>query len=188
MGFYEDLSLSNKPEIQECFDDWYKSKFGQNIQIHRFDKNEQAQRIFGTDVVIILENGIRLSIDEKLRRYNNWKTFNTYPIELESCSHPERLKMGWFYTCLAHFIVYGDVNEKEDGLYDVFMFPLTYGFKLWILKQLSENNLFIRTARGINQTRFTFLSKKKITSICGEGNCYQLIMGEDDGISTNTLG
>jgi hypothetical protein len=179
MGFNEDLALANNPKVQLDFDIWYRSKFGEKVKIHRFDKNEEAQRIFGTDVVLILENGIRLSIDEKLRR-NKYINFSNWCIELMSNAREGRKKLGWFYTSLAHFIVWGQLNEKDNGLFldKTWMHPVNYAFKKYILEKQFEYPPF--QYQGLNLTTGLLVPKKDIIKYCGENNCYQTTINESD--------
>ena len=177
MGFNEDNKLACKKELHDSFDVFYKKKFGKNIKIHRFDKNKRCQMIFGTDVVVELENGIKLSIDEKIRRYK-FKDYSTYPIELLSNSKPNYEKKGWLYTCLAQYICFGTANKDENSIIDVFMFPLSWALKNSILRNKKNYKQVLVNNGKYNQTIVAVISKIELIKLCGEDNCYQATLEE----------
>lgn len=160
-------------KIQQQMDCWYKEKFGNDISIKRYDKSLEAQRVYGTDVVIILGNGKKLSIDEKVRRSSYLKS-PMYALEI--VSNAERDKLGWLYTNVADYIVY--ITLKDDNSLDIgyaFMFPIDFYFKEHIRDYVDEHKSDVKfvTTNNIYTTIIVLVHYTLIQRICGRNNCHQ---------------
>jgi len=170
----------NTTEVKASFDRYYRRMFGNEIKIERFDKNEKAQRSFGTDVVITRADSTRFSIDEKTRRedYLGWKI---YPFE--TWSNKELGHKGWFYTLQAGYISYGTVNtdgktKKATDVLELLFFPMTKALKVWFENALDNLKESIVSTDGLYHTHNRLVHIKNIKKYAGEPHFYQLTIDE----------
>lgn len=177
----------NTEEVKASFNNYYKKIFGKSIKIDRFDKNEKAQRSFGTDVVVTRPDTTRFSIDEKTRRidYLGWKT---YPFE--TWSNKELGHKGWFYTLQAGYISYGTVNtdgqnEKATEVLELLFFPLTKALRIWFENNIDDLRESIVSTNGLYHTHNRLVHIKYIKKYAGDEHFYQLDLNETDKIEKN---
>ena len=175
-NFKKCLDRSNHILIHKDFDKFYKDTFGKDVIIKRYDKNEIAQRDFGTDVVLILPSGITITVDEKLRT-NSYAKNSFYCLEL--MSNEERKKKGWFYKGSPQYIIYGTEKPSSEkgqptGLLYCFMFPMDLHFKKYILSNLHNLKKFRVGTNNLYHTSGVLVDWRTIQHVAGRNNVHSM--------------
>jgi hypothetical protein len=180
--FYANLKISKDQKIHADFDSFYKRIYGPNIQIKRYDKDPLAQKDYGVDVILILSNGIRISIDEKLRSAK-YASSPEYPIELES--NVQWGKKGWLFTNIYQYICFGNCNPTNNGLVSYFMFPCDFHFKNFILNSLKDLKIRRASTNNLYETEFCLVHWTKIQRYAGRNECHQFGLERYDNENSN---
>ena len=178
-SFKKSTSNFYTPEVKESFNNYYRKLFGEDIKIERFDKNEIAQRSFGTDVVITKSNGVRFSIDEKTRSEKYYR-HPFYPFE--TWSNYELKHRGWIYTTQANYISYGTIDGDMDHpgtkVLELLFFPLSKAFKFWFEKNKSKLKEVIASTDNLYHSHNRLVHINDIKKYAGDSNLYQISFEE----------
>jgi hypothetical protein len=152
LHIFEDcLASSLNKKTQDSFNQYYYEKWGNNIKsICRYDKDDTAQRTYGTDVVIILKDGNKITIDEKVRDYFAAK-YGDILFETHHIFDNGNQKLGWVFTTHSDYIAYGWKNEFAFTLKDAMLIPMSdyliHEFKIY---KSTKNECDYKKARNLN--------------------------------------
>lgn len=142
--FQEQLAWSEQSSEEPFWEAVYRSVFPNMVNHMSVNRDCQAQRQ-GIDRVILLENGVRLNVDEKKRR-GTWQDF---ALEYQHVSDDGTRRPGWIEKDFhIDFLSYAFMPTRE-----VFVFPWLLLRRVW--RHFGpgwKTNLRIIRARNSNYT------------------------------------
>jgi len=144
------LKIRNfKDDCEESYkikDEWskvIKTIFGKETKI-MFKDDNISQLDFGSDLIIILKNGRKYSIDHKTRNFNYFEN-KTYLLEIvhhrykdKKCKEKLNSTPGWLYKSTSDYIFIGTLSENKNNIIEVIGFSLI-PFKLEEFKSEYNN-------------------------------------------------
>lgn len=152
-NFEEDLRNSNNPKLREDWIRIIKLKFGEDSEVIWKD-NQEAQKNFGTDVIVKTNKGRRYSIELKTRNngvYKNDKWIMEIINLVYDKSDRETRKFirsyeGWIYTTTAEYIFHATLNEEGESIIECIFYSLIpFKTEMWKSKFQEYKNFFIPT-------------------------------------------
>lgn len=123
--FENDLDFSQRGFIRKQLEAFYQSRFPNIQYLLRTDDRPQLQAN-EIDVILILENGETVRIEEKFDRYPETRNF-----AIELLSDRDRNVPGWAYTSKSDYISYAFIDKEGRLAYSPYLLS-TKRLRQWL--------------------------------------------------------